>query len=190
VDVSRLRILIADDESIIRMGLKTILEELGYEVIGVAADGEEAVELARRLDPDLAILDIKMPKMDGLQAARAIISENPIPIVILTAYSDRELVERAKEAMAMAYLVKPIRENELVPAIEIAVSRFEEWERAKEEKENLQEALESRAIVEKAKRHLMEKKGLREQEAFMFIHRRSRDTRRSMREVAEEILRS
>jgi len=184
-----LRVLIADDEAIIRMGLKRMLEEMGHRVVGAAADGIRAVELARRTRPDLAILDIKMPGMDGLEAARLITAERPMPILILTAYSDRELVERAKELAVLAYLVKPVRDSELAAAIEIAVARFEEWRGLEGEAKSLQEALAARRVVERAKRLLMSRYGLTEREAFMRIHRRSRDSRRPMREVAEEILR-
>ena len=184
----RLRILIADDESIIRLGLERILESLGYEVVAEASDGNQAVEMARRTHPDLAILDIKMPGCDGLEAARRIRAEMDIPIVILTAYSDRELVERAKDVEAMAYLVKPIRDAELKAAVEIAVRRFEEWLDLRRQKANLEEALATREAVEQAKRVLMERQNLKEHEAFMLIHRISRDSRRPMREVAQEIL--
>ncbi len=183
-----LRILIADDESIIRLGLKRILEEAGHEVVASASDGRKALELARSTSPDLAILDIKMPEMDGLEVAEALRKEKPMPVIILTAYSDRELVEKASEAEAMAYLVKPVKEADLLAALEIAVKRFEEWCRLRREKESLEEALRTREIVDRAKRLLMEKGGMRESEAFLFIHRVSRDSRRSMREVAQEII--
>jgi len=188
--MAKLRILIADDESIIRLGLKRILEDLGYQVVAVAADGDEALDLIRSTKPDLAILDIKMPGKDGLEVAHIIREEQPMPVVILTAYSDRELVERARDAEAMAYLVKPIRDAELMAAIEIAITRFEEKARLQQERENLQEALRARELIDKAKRLLMKKEGLQEHEAFMLIHRQSRNTRRPMREIAEEILAS
>jgi AmiR/NasT family two-component response regulator len=184
-----LRILIADDEAVIRMGLRTMLEEMGHQVVGVATDGIRAVELARQTRPDLAILDIKMPGMDGLEAARLITAERPVPILILTAYSDRGLVERAKEVAVLAYLVKPIKDPELAAAIEIAVARFEEWQELEGEAKSLQEALATRQVVDQAKRVLMEHYGLTEGEAFTRIHRQSRQSRRPMREVAEEILR-
>jgi AmiR/NasT family two-component response regulator len=183
-----LRILIADDEAIIRLGLKKILEEAGHKVVASAADGKEALELARSTSPDLAILDIKMPEMDGLEVAEILRKVNPMPVIILTAYGDRELVDKAREAEAMAYLVKPVKEAELLATLEIAVKRFEEWERLRREKEDLEEALRTREIVEKAKRLLMEKEGLRETEAFLFIHRLSRDSRRPMKEIAQEII--
>lgn len=184
-----MRVLIADDEALIRMGLKGMLEEMGHQVVGAAADGIRAVELARQTQPDLAILDIKMPGMDGLEAARLITAERPMPILILTAYSDRELVERAKEVAVLAYLVKPVRDSELAAAIEIAVARFEEWRELEREAKSLQEALATRQVVDQAKRLLMSRYGLTEREAFMRIHCQSRDSRRPMREVAEEILR-
>ncbi len=183
-----LRILIADDESIIRLGLKKILEEAGHKVVASAPDGKKALELARTTSPDLAILDIKMPEMDGLEVAEILRRENPMPVIILTAYSDKELVERARDAQTMAYLVKPVKEADLLAALEIAVKRFEEWDRLRREKENLEEAIEAREMVEKAKRLLMEKEAMKESEAFLFIHRLSRDSRRSMKEIAREII--
>lgn len=183
-----LRILIADDESIIRLGLKKILEEAGHKVVASAPDGKKALELARTTSPDLAILDIKMPEMDGLEVAEILRRENPIPVIILTAYSDRELVERAREAQTMAYLVKPVKEADLLAALEIAVKRFEEWDRLRREKESLEEAIEAREMVEKAKRLLMEKEAMKESEAFILIHRLSRDSRRPMKEIAREII--
>ncbi len=183
-----LRILVADDESIIRLGLKKILEEAGHKVVASAPDGRTALELARSTSPDLAILDIKMPEMDGLEVAEALRKEKPMPVIILTAYSDRELVEKAREAEAMAYLVKPVKEADLLAALEIAVKRFEDWLRLRREKESLEEALRTRELVDRAKRLLMEREGLRETEAFLMIHRLSRDSRRPMREIAQEII--
>ncbi|MDY7041191.1 MAG: response regulator [Chloroflexota bacterium] len=185
-----LHILIADDEAIIRLGLRTVLQEMGHRVVGAATDGVAAVKLARQSRPDLIILDIKMPGMDGLAAAEAIVAERPVPILILTAYSDRELVEQAATLAVQGYLVKPIREAELAPAIEIALARFNEWQVLQEEAASLQEALLTRDLVDQAKRLLRERDGLREREAFLHIHNRSRRQRRSMREVAEEVLRS
>ncbi|MCS7287382.1 MAG: response regulator [Anaerolineae bacterium] len=183
-----LRILIADDESIIRLGLKKILEEAGHKVVASAPNGKKALELARCTSPDLAILDIKMPEMDGLEVADVLRKENPIPVIILTAYGDKELVERAREAEAMAYLVKPVKEAELLAALEIAVKRFEEWDKLRREKENLEEAFKTRELVEEAKRILMKEKGMKESEAYLFIHRLSRDSRRPMKEIAQEII--
>jgi response regulator NasT len=183
-----LRILIADDESIIRMGLQVMLRDLGYRVVGAARDGAEALELARRKHPDLAILDIKMPHLDGLEVAEALAAERPIPVIILTAFSDREYVERARSTAVHAYLVKPVREEKLAPTIEIARARFAEQQALQEERLSLEEALETREVLARAKQHLMERLGISEAEAFRLIHRRARDTRRSMRAVAEEVL--
>ncbi len=184
-----LRILVADDEAIIRLGLRTVLKEMGHQVVGAATDGVAAVQLARQIRPDLAILDIKMPGMDGLAAAEAITAERPVPILILTAYSDRELIERAATLAVQGYLVKPIREADLAPAIEIALARFNEWQALQEEAASLQEALLTRDLVEQAKRLLMERNGLKEREAFLRIQHSSRRQHRPMREVAEEVLR-
>ncbi|MBC7250707.1 MAG: response regulator [Anaerolineae bacterium] len=184
-----LRILIADDEAVIRLGLRAVLAEMGHQVVGAATDGLSAVELARRTRPDLVILDIKMPGMDGLAAAETIVAERPVPVLILTAYSERELVERAATLAVQGYLVKPIREADLSPAIEIALARFKEWQALRKEAASLQEALLTRDLVDRAKRLLMEREGLQEREAFLRIQSLSRRQRRSMREVAEEMLR-
>jgi AmiR/NasT family two-component response regulator len=183
------RILIADDEAIIRMGLKVMLEQMGHRVVGTAADGSIAVSLSRSLQPDLVILDIKMPGINGLEAAEAIVADRPVPILILSAYSDRELVERAASVAVHGYLVKPIRPAELEPALEIAVSRFRQWQALRHEAADLQEALSTREIVDYAKQALMEQEGLKEIVAFERIQARARRERRSMREVAEEVLR-
>jgi response regulator NasT len=182
------RILVADDEAIIRLGLKSMLEQLGHQVVGVAPDGISAVELARAQQPDLAILDIKMPGLDGLDAAKAMSAERPLPIVVLTAYGDRQLVERAATLDVHGYLVKPIRPAELGPALEIAVSRFEQTQALRREAADLREALHTRGIVEEAKRTLMARHGLSEQEAFSYLQSRARRERRSMREVSEQVL--
>ena len=183
-----LRILIADDESIIRMGLQVMLRDLGYRVVGAARDGAEALALARRKQPDLAILDIKMPQMDGLEVAETLAAERPIPVIILTAFSDREYVERAKSTAVHAYLVKPVKEEKLRPTIEIARARFAEQQALEEERLSLQQALETRELLAEAKRVLMDRLRIGEAEAFHLIHRRARDTRRPMRAVAQEIL--
>ena len=183
-----LRVLIADDEAIIRMGLRTMLEEMGHRVVGVATDGPSAVRLAAKEKLDLAILDIKMPDMDGLEVAEAITAKRRIPILILTAYSDRELVERATKLAVLAYLVKPVKEADLGLAIELAMARFEEWQALEREAANLKEALATREVVDQAKKVLMQRDGLIEHEAFLGIQRRSRNSRRTMREVAEAIL--
>ena len=183
-----LRVLIADDEAIIRMGLRTMLEEMGHTVVGMAADGPSAVRLAAKQEPDLAILDIKMPDMDGLEVAEAITAKRRIPILMLTAYSDRELVERATKLAVLAYLVKPVKEADLGLAIELAMARFEEWQALEREAAGLKEALATREVVDRAKEILMQRDGLPEHEAFLSIQRRSRNSRRTMREVAEAIL--
>jgi response regulator NasT len=183
-----MRILIADDEAVIRLGLKTMLEEMGHQVVAAAADGATAARLASSLHPDLVILDIKMPQLDGLAAAERITAERPIPILILTAYSDRELVEQAATMAVQAYLVKPIRDEDLAPAIEIAQSRFQEWQALQKDAVHLREALATRELVDRAKRLLMEREGLTEKQAFLRIQHRSRRQRRSMREVAGEVL--
>jgi len=185
----RLRILIAEDESIIRLGLKRMLEEMGHTVVA-ANDGASAVELARRTQPDLAILDVRMPRLDGIQAAEAMVAERPMPIILLTAYSDHKVIERARSAAILAYLVKPLREETLRPAIELARARFTEQQALAEEREAAAEALVTRDLVEQAKRILMERDGLTEAEAFQRIHRASRASRRSMRATAEAIIAS
>jgi AmiR/NasT family two-component response regulator len=187
--VKSLRVLIADDEAIIRLGLRTMLEDMGHQVVGMAADGPSAVRLAAREKPDLAILDIKMPDMDGLEAAKAITAKRRIPILMLTAYSDRELVERATKLAVLAYLVKPVKEADLRSAIELAMARFDEWQALQREAADLKEALAARELVDQAKKILMQRDGLTEHEAFLSIQRRSRNSRKTMRETAELILR-
>lgn len=184
-----LRILIADDEAVIRMGLRKMLENMGHDVVGAARDGMIAIDLARRTKPDLVILDIKMPRLDGLEAAQVIAGERPVPILILTAYSDRELVERAATLAVHGYLVKPIRDVDLSSTIEIGLARFDESQSLRAEAADLEEALATRDLVDQAKRVLMTSQGLTEQEAFLRIQHRGREQRRPMREVAEEILR-
>jgi response regulator NasT len=180
--------LIADDEAIIRMGLRTMLEEMGHQVVGVATDGPSAVKLAAREKPDLAILDVKMPDMDGLEVAETITAKRRIPILMLTAYSDRELVDRATKLAVLAYLIKPVKETDLGLVIELAMARFEEWQALEQEAADLKEALATREVVHRAKEILMKRDGLTEHEAFLSIQRRSRNSRRTMREVAEAIL--
>lgn len=183
-----LRVLIADDEAMIRLGLRTMLKDMGHQVVGMATDGPSAVRLADKEKPDLAILDIKMPDMDGLEVAEAITAKRRIPILMLTAYSDRELVERATKLAVLAYLVKPVKEADLGLAIELAMARFEEWQALEREAADLKEALATREVVDRAKEILMQRDGLTEHEAFLSIQRRSRNSRRTMREVAEAIL--
>jgi AmiR/NasT family two-component response regulator len=186
--VKSLRVLIADDEAVIRLGLRTMLEEMGHQVVGMAANGPSAVRLAAKEEPDLAILDIKMPDMDGLEVAEAITAKRRIPILMLTAYSDRELVERAAKLAVLAYLVKPVKEADLGSAIELAMARFEEWQALEREAASLKEAMATREVVDRAKKILMQRDGLTEHEAFLSIQRHSRNSRRTMREVAEAIL--
>jgi AmiR/NasT family two-component response regulator len=183
-----LRVLIADDEAIIRLGLRTMLEEMGHRVVGMATDGPSAVRLAAKEEPDLAILDIKMPDMDGLEVAETITAKRRIPIFMLTAYSDPELVERATKLAVLAYLVKPVKGTDLDLAIELAMARFEEWQALEREATDLKEALATRKVVGRAKEVLMQRDGLTEHEAFLSIQRRSRNSRKTMREVAEAIL--
>ncbi len=182
------RVVIADDESIIRMDLREMLSHLGYDVVGEAADGRTAVELTEKLRPDLVILDIKMPEMDGIDAAEYIAERRLAPVVLLTAYSERHLVERARVAGVSGYLVKPFRESELTPVIELALARFNDVEELKQEVVQLKEALETRKLIERAKGILMEVHGLKEADAFSRMRRTSMDNRKSMREVAEAIL--
>jgi len=170
------------------MDLKEMLTNLGYLVIGEVGDGRSAVNLARELRPDLVIMDIKMPDMDGIEAARILTEEEIAPVIFLTAYSQRELVEQAKEAGVVAYLVKPFRESDLVPAIEVALARFAEFKAMREEVKELQDALETRKLVERAKGILMDTQGLSEAEAFRRIQKMSMNTRKPMKEVAEAII--
>ncbi|MFQ3661439.1 MAG: response regulator [Chloroflexaceae bacterium] len=182
------RLVIADDESIIRMNLKETLVGLGYLVVGEAGDGVSVINLARELKPDLVLMDIKMPKLDGIQAARILTEEKIAPVLLLTAYSDRELVERAKEAGVVNYVVKPFREAELLPAIEIAMARYQEFLEMDRQIADLKETLDTRKIVERAKGILMDTQGLKEAEAFRKIQQLSMNTRKSMKEIAQAIL--
>ncbi len=182
------RIIIADDESLIRLDLREMLTHLGYDVIAEAGDGRSALELARKLQPDLMIMDIKMPDLDGIAAAEELTREQIAPVVLLTAYSDQALVERAKEAGVVGYVVKPFREAELMPVIELSMARFDEFRALERELGDLKEALEARKQIERAKGVLMEVYGLKEAEAFHRIRKTSMDARKSMREVAEAIL--
>jgi response regulator NasT len=182
------RVLIAEDEALIRLDLAEMLKEEGYEVAGEAVDGQEAVELADCLKPDLVIMDVKMPRRDGIDAAREIASKRIAPIVVLTAFSQRELVERARDAGAMAYLVKPFSATDLIPAIEVAVSRFSELTELEREVATLSERLETRKLVERAKGLLQAKQGMTEPEAFRWIQRAAMDRRTTMKRVAEVIL--
>ena len=184
----QLRLVIADDESIIRMNLKETLVSLGYLVVGEAGDGVSVINLARELRPELVVMDIKMPKLDGIQAAKVLTEERIAPVLLLTAYSDRELVERAREAGVASYVVKPFRDAELLPAIEIALARYNEFREMDKQINDLKEALETRKLVDRAKGILMDTQGLKEQEAFRKIQQLSMNSRKSMREVAQAIL--
>src|SRR5665213_2227318 len=185
---SATRIVIADDEPLIRIDLRETLESLGYEVVGEAADGKHAVDLARTLRPDIVIMDIKMPEMDGIAALRILTEENIAPVLLLTAYGEGELVQQASDAGAVAYLVKPFRQSDLQPQIEVALARFGELRTLRAELDDVREALTVRKLVERAKGLLMETQGLKEAEAFRRIQKLSMDTRKSMKEVAEAIL--
>ncbi len=183
-----MRILIAEDETIIRLDLRDMLERAGYDICAEAKDGVEAVELARATLPDLAIMDVKMPELDGIDAARTILEERPIPIVMLTAYGQEELVSRAVEAGVFGYLVKPFRESDLLPAIATACARHEELAAVREEAESLAEALAARKAIERAKGILMAKEGLTEADAFARLRRASQVSGRPLKVVAEALL--
>lgn len=189
-NMQRLRIVIADNESIIRMDLKEILEEAGHNVIGEATDGLKAVELVRRERPDLVIMDIKMPEMDGITAAKIISNEKLSPVLLLTAFSQKEIVEKAKDSGVMAYLVKPVKEANLFPAMEIALSRFKEFMDLEQELEGVKTSLETRKILDRAKGILMDAYNLNESEAYRRIQQYSMSKRKSIREVAEAIVES
>ncbi|GAA1523067.1 ANTAR domain-containing response regulator [Nocardioides humi] len=181
-------VVIAEDETLIRMDLAEMLAEEGYDVVGQAGDGQKAIELAEELRPDLVILDVKMPVLDGIAAAEAIAGQRIAPVVMLTAFSQRELVERAREAGAMSYLVKPFSQSDLVPAIEMAVSRFAEIRQLESEVSDLTERLETRKAVDRAKGILQEQLSLSESEAFRWIQKTAMDLRMSMREVADGVV--
>jgi response regulator NasT len=182
------RILIAEDETIIRLDLRELLERAGHEVVAEARDGEEAVALARLHAPELAVLDVRMPQLDGIEAARRILEERPIPIVMLTAYGQEELVARAVEAGVFGYLVKPFREHDLVPAIETARARHEELVAVREQVETLGEALAARKAIERAKGLLMEKEKLSEKDAFARLRKASQVSGRPLRVIAEAVI--
>ena len=183
-----IRVVIAEDEAIIRLDLRETLEEEGYEVIGEAGRGDVALELIRELKPDLAILDVKMPGMDGLEVARVVGNEKICGVLVLTAFSQREIIEQARDAGALAYLVKPFQKSDLIPAIEVAIGRFRELQALTGQMEVLGEQLEARKIIDKAKGRLIDEFGLKEQEAFSFIQRTAMKDRSRMRDVAEKIL--
>lgn len=183
-----LRVVIAEDEAIIRMDLRETLEEEGYEVIGETGRGDQAIELVRGLQPDLAILDIKMPGMDGLEAAKIINGEKICGVLMLTAFSQREVVEQARDAGALAFLVKPFQKSDLIPAIEVAMGRFRELRALTGEIDALGEQLESRKVIDRAKGVLMDQVGMSETDAFSFIQRTAMSERLRMRDVADRIL--
>jgi response regulator NasT len=182
------RVVIAEDEGIIRLDLKEILEEEGYDVVGETGRGDEAVELVREHEPDIAILDIKMPGLDGLAAAREIAGERRAAVLILTAFSQRDLIEQARDAGALAYLVKPFEKNELIPAVEVALGRFKEMKALAAQTASLEEQLETRKVVDRAKGILMDKHGMAEAEAFSFIQKRAMGERITMRVVAQRVI--
>ena len=182
------RVVVAEDEAIIRLDLKEILEEEGYEVVGETGRGDEAVQLVRDLDPDLAILDIKMPGMDGLSAAREIAGERRAAVLILTAFSQRDLIEQARDSGALAYLVKPFQKSELIPAIEVALGRFSEIRALEHEVQSLEDQMETRKVVDRAKGRLMDIHHLSENDAFSFIQKTAMRERVTMKQVAERII--
>jgi response regulator NasT len=182
------RVLVAEDESLIRMDLVEMLREEGYDVVGEAADGAAAVEQAEQLKPDLVVMDVKMPVLDGISAAKKIVEMRIAPVLILTAFSQRDLVERARDAGAMAYLVKPFNKSDLVPAIEMALSRHEEITQLEQEVADLTERLETRKLIDRAKGVLQTKFGLSEPDAFRWIQKAAMDKRTTMRDVAQVII--
>lgn len=186
--MERVRVVIADDESVICMDLREMLSNVGYLVVGEAGDGRSALNLARELRPDVVLMDIKMPDTDGIEAARILTEERIAPVVLLTAYSQPDLVDRAKLAGVVGYLVKPIQEADLAPAIEIALARFMEFRELEREVDNLQDQLETRKLVDRAKGILMDSQGMTEAAAFRRIQKMSMNTRRSMKEIAQAII--
>jgi response regulator NasT len=182
------RVVIAEDEAIIRLDLKELLEEEGYEVVGETGRGDEAVELARSLKPDLAILDIKMPGLDGLSAARHIAGERLAAVLILTAFSQRDLVEQARDAGAMSYIVKPFQKSDLIPAIEVALGRHAELTSLESEVGDLAERLEARKVIDRAKGKLMDQYGMNEQDAWRFLQTQAMNQRRKVHEVAGDVV--
>jgi response regulator NasT len=183
-----IRVVIAEDEAIIRLDLKETLEEEGYLVVGETGRGDEAVELVKAHGPDIAILDIKMPGLDGLSAAREIAGERLAAVLILTAFSQRDLIEQARDAGALAYLVKPFQRSELIPALEVAIGRFREMKALHEQAQSLEDQLETRKIVDRAKGRLMDSHGLSEQEAFSFIQTTAMQERQTMKAISERVI--
>ncbi len=182
------RVLIAEDEALIRLDLAEMLADEGYDVVGQAADGEEAVRLVEELRPDLVVLDVKMPRLDGISAAERIAGQRIAPVVMLTAFSQRDLIERARDAGALAYLVKPFQRTELIPAVEVALGRFKEMRALEAEVRGLEDQLETRRDVDRAKGILMDKHGMAEAEAFRFVQKTAMDSRRSLADVAQSVI--
>ncbi len=182
------RVVIAEDEAIIRLDLKETLEEEGYDVVGETGRGDEAVDLVRELEPDLAILDVRMPGLDGLSAAREISAHKKSAVLILTAYSQRDLIEQARDAGALAYLVKPFQRSELIPAVEIALGRHREMRALHDQTQTLEDQLETRKLVDRAKGVLMDKHGLSESDAFDWIQKTAMNNRVKARDVAEQVI--
>ena len=182
------RVVIAEDEAIIRLDLKETLEEEGYEVVGETGRGDEAIELVRQHKPDIAILDIKMPGLDGLSAAREITKERTAAVLILTAFSQRDLIEQARDAGALAYLVKPFQRSELIPAVEVALGRFQEMRALEDEVKGLEDQLETRRLVDRAKGLLMDKHALSENDAFSFIQKTAMRERQTMKVIAQQVI--
>ena len=183
-----LRVVVAEDEALIRLDLVEMLTEAGYEVVGQAGDGEAAIEITEKEKPDLVVMDVKMPKLDGISAAERIANQRIAPVVILTAFSQRDLVERARDAGAMAYLTKPFTIDDLMPAIELAVSRFQEIKQLDAEVTDLQEQLKARKMIERAKGILMKNLSITEPEAFKWMQKTAMDKRRSMTDVAQLVM--
>ena len=186
--LKKLRILLADDEAILRLDLREMLQDAGHEVVGEAANGEEAVKLARELQPDFIIMDVKMPIMDGITASKIIAEENIAPVLLLTAYSQQDIVDKATDAGVIAYLVKPIREEQLFPAMEVVVKRFAEVKSLNDELEQLKDSLETRKLLDRAKGILMTAHGMTEQEAYRRMQQFSMAKRISLKELAESII--
>ncbi len=186
--MSATRILIAEDNDLVSLTLEEQLQGLGYDVVGIARSGTEAISLAHRLAPDLIIMDIRMPEMEGTEAAAIIRNQRPVPIIMLTAYADKETIRKAEASGALAYLVKPVNENELPPAIDIALARFKEIQALRTEVVELQDSLEARKLIERAKGILMQRLGLSERDAYERLRQRARDKRAKMKDIAQAII--
>lgn len=186
--MAAIRILIAEDNDLVSLTLEEQLKGLGYDVIGIARSGAEAVSLAGRLKPDLIMMDIRMPEMEGTEAAARIRDASPVPIIMLTAYADKETIKKAEAAGALAYLVKPVNENELPPAINIAMARFKEIQNLRSQVTELEDSLEARKLIERAKGILMQRLGLNERDAYERLRQRARDKRAKMRDIAQAII--